>query len=374
MAATKPPSPSIDTPCLVINDTVMRRNITTMARTAHNLGVRLRPHVKTHKTPSIAALQLAAGAHGVTVAKVSEAEVMVKAGITNVFIAYPLVTVAKVHRAFDLLAHGKLCLGVDSIAGARLISKHAVARHTTVDIRLEIDTGYQRTGIPAERAAHMARSLSRLPGIALSGVFTFREATLSDGTSTTDAAKAGREEGRLMSEIARTVRQAGIPITDVSVGSTPTAAHAATADGVTEIRPGTYVFHDRMQRALGACRDEDIAATIRTTVVSRPRRHLAVVDAGSKAISVDVRPNEPPLHLRGYGEVAGAPEIVLHRLSEEHGMLHLPDHYELQIGDQVDLVPNHICTTVALHDYVAIIADDDPTIRFEKVSARGKLT
>lgn len=372
MVAAKPPSSPIDTPCLVINDTVMRRNITTMARTAYNLGVRLRPHAKTHKMPTIAALQLLAGAQGVTVAKVSEAEVMVHNGISDVFIAYPLVTPTKVHRALDLAAHGKLCLSVDSDAGAELISKCAVARRTTIDVRLEIDTGYQRTGVPAERAAHMARFLSGLPGIALGGIFTFREATLNDGTPTIDTAAAGREEGRLMSEIAESVRRAGIPITDVSVGSTPTAAHAAV-DGVTEIRPGTYVFHDRMQRALGACRDEDIAATVRTTVVSRPHRNLVVVDAGSKAISVDVGPNDPPLHLNGYGEVAGAPEIVLNRLSEEHGMLHVPDQCNLQIGDQLDLVPNHICTTVALHDYVAIVTDGDDAIQYEKVSARGKL-
>ena len=108
-------------------------------------------------------------------------------------------------------------------------------------------------------------------------------------------------------------------------------------------------------------------------MVSRPQRSLAIIDAGSKAISVDTRPDEPPLYLTGYAEVVGRPEILLHRLSEEHGMLHLPDGCNLRVGEQVDLLPNHICTTVALHDSAAII-DSHGTVTFETVAARGKLT
>ena len=306
-------------------------------------------------------------------AKVSEAEVMANHGFEDIFIAYPLVTPGKIRRALELAQEAQLCLAVDSIVGAEMIAKYARLHRITVDVRVEIDSGYGRTGAPAHRARTIAEMISNLSGIRLSGIFTFRENTFSDGTATLDIAAAGTEEGTLMSRIADELRASDIPITDVSAGSTPTALHAAAVAGVTEIRPGTYVFHDRTQHALGVCRREDIAAAVRATVVSRPQRSLAIIDAGSKAISVDTRPDEPPLYLTGYAEVVGRPEILLHRLSEEHGMLHLPDGCNLRVGEQVDLLPNHICTTVALHDSAAII-DSHGTVTFETVAARGKLT
>lgn len=367
-------SATIDTPCLVINEPRLRHNITTMALTAHELGVRLRPHIKTHKIPSIAALQLQAGACGVTVAKVSEAAVMVHYGISDVFIAYPLVTPAKIHRALDLTSRAAVCLGLDSMTGAQAISACAEQRRTTVDVRIEIDTGYRRTGVAPSRANDLADYVGALPGIRLTGIFTFRENTFGDGNPTACAAEAGREEGEVMCDLAASMRDSGHPVADVSVGSTPTARHAATVDGVTEIRPGTYVFYDRMQHALGACRRDDIAAAVRATVVSRPDSNLAIVDAGSKALSADAHPGEHPLDLAGYAEVAGQPDLILERLSEEHGMLRVPNGHELHIGDQVELIPNHICTTVALHNYAAVVNDAGSTIRYETVTARGRFT
>jgi D-serine deaminase-like pyridoxal phosphate-dependent protein len=362
-----------DTPCLVIDEAVTRRNVTTMAEEAQKRGVRLRPHVKTHKIPAIAQLQMDSGACGITVAKVSEAEVMVAHGLTDVFIAYPLVTPEKVRRALALSDRATVTLSADSSAGLDMIAAHARSAGINVDVRLEIDTGYNRTGIPPSHTMELARYASGLDGIQLTGIFTFRENTFSDGTTTLDTRAAGAEEGALMSELAASLRQAGIPIADVSVGSTPTALSAGTIDGVTEIRPGTYVFQDRMQQALGACRREDIAAKVRTTVVSRPSRNLAIVDAGTKAISVDTRPEEAPTFLRGFAEVIDQPDMILRRLSEEHGMLYVPDDSDLQIGQQVDLLPNHICTTVALYDTAAVV-NAQGLVRYETIAARGKFT
>ena len=145
-----------------------------------------------------------------------------------------------------------------------------------------------------------------------------------------------------------------MPIGDVSVGSTPTAEPVAGVEGVTEIRPGTYVFCDRMQAELGACAMEDCALRVVATVVSRPRPDLAVIDGGSKTFATDVQPRVAPLDLAGFGHVVGHPEAVLGRVTEEHGMLSLDEDSDLRVGDTVEIIPNHVCSTVNLHDAVLL--------------------
>src|SRR5690606_27327188 len=148
------------------------------------------------------------------------------------------------------------------------------------------------------------------------------------------------------------LRKEGIAIEDVSVGSTPTAPYAATVKGVTEVRPGTYVFNDRMQMAMGGCTVDECAGVIRATVVSRPSANLIVIDGGSKTFATDVAPNQAPLYLKGFGHLVEAPHAVLSRLSEEHGMIDIDKNDPFQVGDIVHIIPNHICSTVNLHDTV----------------------
>jgi D-serine deaminase-like pyridoxal phosphate-dependent protein len=172
--------------------------------------------------------------------------------------------------------------------------------------------------------------------------------------------------------VADRIRERGVEIEDVSVGSTPTAAFAGEVDGVTEIRPGTYVFYDRMQARLGACSLEECAATVIATVVSRPAEDLAVIDGGSKTFATDVPPDREPLNLEGFGHVVGYPNAVLERLTEEHGMLRVTNENSLRVGDTVRIVPNHVCSTVNLHNEVFLTNGSGAVERLE-VTARGKL-
>src|SRR5215210_4717888 len=246
-----PTQESHATPYLLFDHAKMERNILKMADVARENGVALRPHVKTHKIPSIARQQVEAGAAGITVAKVSEAEVMADGGVEDIFIAYPLVTEAKIRRAVQLGERvARLVVGVDSLEGARKLS--AVAEDSILEVRLEIDTGLRRTGVLYDGAVGLAGEIEAIRNLDLTGIYTYRGAVLG-GSKTLELEKAGLEEGQLMGSLADQMRERGLGVDEVSVGSTPTAEYVAKVDGVTEIRPGTYVFYDRMQARLGAC-------------------------------------------------------------------------------------------------------------------------
>ncbi len=362
----------METPHLLIDVLRMRRNIEKMSCVARELGVRLRPHVKTHKIPKIAREQLEAGAAGITVAKVSEAEVMAEDGIQDIFIAYPLVTSSKIERALRLSERIHLTVGVDGQEGARRLSELAASNGQILDVRLEVDTGLKRTGVSSSEAVELASKIATLENLNLTGIYTYRGAVLEDGSPTLDLKKAGLEEGELMVSLAEQVREQGINIVDVSLGSTPTAAFAGEVEGVTEIRPGTYVFYDRMQARLGACSPEECAAAVVVSVVSRPSEGLAIVDGGSKTFATDVPPNREPLNLKGFGQVVDYPDAILERLTEEHGMLRVAAGDALKVGDTLRIVPNHVCSTVNLHNEVCFVDESGATERVV-VAARGKL-
>jgi D-serine deaminase-like pyridoxal phosphate-dependent protein len=357
------------TPYLLVDAAKMERNILKMAGVASDNGVALRPHVKTHKIPRIARRQLDAGAEGITVAKLSEAEVMAGAGIEDIFIAYPLVTDAKIRQALRLGKRVRLGVGVDSMEGARRLSAVSNAEGLVPEVRLEVDTGLRRTGVPYDEAVELARAIGSLGNLNLTGIYTYRGAVLG-GERTLELEKAGLEEGRLMASLARRMREQGITVDDVSLGSTPTVEYAARVGGVTEVRPGTYVFYDSMQAEMGACSLSECALRVVATVVSRPRADLAIIDGGSKTFATDVPPGAQPLNLEGFGHVVGYPGVVLERLTEEHGMLSVDEDFDLVVGDAVEIIPNHVCSTVNLHDELYMRAADGRTEKV-RVAARG---
>ncbi|MBO1004814.1 alanine racemase [Pseudogracilibacillus auburnensis] len=360
----------LDTPSLIIDVNKMQKNITNMAQITKNNGVALRPHTKTHKMPDIAKRQIEAGAQGITVAKLSEAEVMAAHGISDIFVAFPIVTDAKIERAIRLSEKINLIIGVDSLQGANKLSEVAERLKTSLQVRLEVDSGLKRTGVQYDDAVKLAYHIQGMEFLTMQGIYTYR-GSFMDGKATLEREKAGVEEGKLMVELAEQMRSAGIAIKDISVGSTPTAPYAATVKGITEVRPGTYVFYDRMQVALGACSLEECAGVVRATVVSRPSAELMIIDGGSKTFATDVAPDMSPLFLKGYGHIIEAPHAVLGRLSEEHGMIQMNKNDPFQVGDVLHIIPNHICSTVNLHNKVYL----DHAGKWEEkiIEARGKL-
>jgi D-serine deaminase-like pyridoxal phosphate-dependent protein len=262
-----------------------------------------------------------------------------------------------------------LTVGIDSQAGARGLSAAAAAAGCTVRVRVEIDSGLHRAGVPPAHAADLCRLALSLPGLDLDGIFTFRGASFS-GSGGRPAAELGREEGELMAALADELRAADIPIREVSVGSTPTGRAAAGVTGVTEVRPGTYVFGDYSLAGRGTIGYDEVALSILCTVVSRPSADTATVDGGSKTFCGDMAPDRARLH--GYARAVDM-EAYVDRMSEEHGVVRLPEGADPPVGARVAFYPIHVCTTVNLADEL-IGVRGGRVERIWPILARGKRT
>ena len=360
------PVEDLPTPAVLVDLDVLERNIARQAERARAAGIRLRPHAKTHKCPDIARMQLAAGAAGISLAKTSEAEVFAAAGFDDIFIAYPVVGLGKAERLLALSDRLRLCAGTDSVEGAEALGRvfHAAGRR--LEVQLKIDVGYHRVGVLPEDAVAAALRIAALPGISLRGVFTHAGQVYAAETPEAVAA-IGRHEGEALVSAAAALRDAGLPVEEVSVGSTPSARHAMRVAGVTECRPGNYVFHDGSQVALGTCAPEDCAMTVLATVVSVPAHDRAVVDAGSKTLSSDTlrpRPDGHGLILRSGSR--------LRSLSEEHGVLRVEAGDSFRVGDRVRILPNHACVVSNLHDRLHGVRGGRVETEF-RIAARGRI-
>ena len=353
----------LDTPCLVVDLDRLTLNIARLQVELGRRGIALRPHAKTHKSVRIARLQIEAGAGGLTVGTLGEAEVFAAAGITDLFLAYPIW--ARGPKAERLRAlHGAapgLRVGVDSADGAeRLASAMRGAGHP-LHVLVEIDPGNGRTGVVGSAAAVEVARAARRAGLAVDGVFSHGGHAYRPGA----AAAAGADEVRTLTEAASALEADGSEVAVVSAGSTPTSLTAATGR-VNEIRAGTYVLGDRQQVVLGAIPPEGCALAVATTVVSTfPDR--VVLDAGAKSLTKD-RPD----WLEGFGAIAGYPELVIERLSDYHGVVAVPTGAARPaLGEVVAVIPNHVCPVVDLFDRFTVLAADG-SIEEWPVDARGR--
>lgn len=269
----------LPTPALLIERSVLARNIGAMQQLADSHGVSLRPHIKSHKSIEIARMQLQAGAVGIAVAKLGEAEVMAGKGITDIQIANQVVGAENVGRLLALSSQAAVSCAIDSEANARQLSVVFADAGRKLPVLIEIDSGLHRCGLSGyEEIAALASIAGKLPGLTLAGIMT--HAGHAYAAVPEEVAHIGAEEGSLMVGLAERLRADGLTIDTVSVGSTPTARHAAASPGVTELRVGNYVFHDLMQVSLGVAALEQCALSVLTTVTSTPSPHRAVVDAG----------------------------------------------------------------------------------------------
>ncbi|MFN2386163.1 MAG: alanine racemase [Thermoanaerobaculia bacterium] len=360
------PVEDLDTPAVLVDLDVLERNVARMAARARDAGVRLRPHAKTHKVPEIGRMQLAAGAAGLSVAKVGEAEVFVEAGFEDIFLAYPIVGREKAARLLRLAERAGLAIGADGEEGLRSVAEPFRAEGRSIDVLLKVDTGLHRVGVLPEQAREMAERLAAIPGVTLRGIFTHAGHGYL-AKSPAELTAVARREGETLAAVAAEIRTAGLPVEEVSVGSTPTAPEAMRVPGVTECRPGNYVYNDASQLSLGTCSEEDLALSVLATVVSVPEETRAVLDAGSKTLSSDpLRPSPG-----GHGFIRGRLSRI-ERLSEEHGVIRVEPGEGFRVGERVYVLPNHACVVSNLHDSVWAVRGG----RVEgalRVAARGKV-
>jgi D-serine deaminase-like pyridoxal phosphate-dependent protein len=341
----------LPTPSVLVDLAILERNVGAMQERARQAGVKLRPHAKTHKSPEVARLQLLAGASGLTLAKTSEAEVFASLGFDDIFLGYPVFGADKARRLLALFDRVRLAVGVDSVEGAKSLGDVFHAAGRMLPVRLKIDCGYHRVGVPPEHAVDTARRIADQPGLAFEGVFTHGGQGYA-GRTPEEVAEAGHVEGRVVAQAADAIRSAGLPVGEVSLGSTPTVRSALSERGVTECRPGTYVYNDLSQATLGSCALEDCAMTVLATVVSVPAPDRAVLDSGSKTLSTDpLRPSGG-----GHGAILGRKSRIA-RLSEEHGVIDVVPGETFRVGDRVRVLPNHACIVSNLHDRLVAVRD-----------------
>lgn len=351
----------LETPALVVDLDIMERNLSRVAEYARAHHLRLRPHTKTHKIPALGKRQLALGAVGLTVAKTTEAEVMLDAAPADLLVAYPVLGPQKLERLRQVAKRTQVTVALDSLDAARALSSAGV----DVRVLVEVDLGLGRTGVAPADVAGLVQEVVGLPHLDWDGLMFYPGHI--KGMSGEDEARVAKLR-RDLHDVLLTLTALRLVPRVVSGGSTPLLFHSHTIEGMNEIRPGTYVFNDLNTASMGACGFQDCAATIITTVVSRREGHM-IIDGGSKTFSSDRLATGGA----GFGQIVGLPGALFHKMNEEHGYVDIRECTNAPaVGERVQVLPNHICVAVNLHERIYGVRQETVEETWT-VAGRGKL-
>ena len=353
----------LDTPALLIDLDTMEANIQTMAHYFKTVNADLRPHVKTHKTPIIAHKQIAAGAIGVTCAKLGEAEAVIHAGIRDVLIANQIVGEQKIARLINLAKHSEIMVAVDNPQNVHAIAEAAAAKGATVRMLIEVNIGMDRCGVePGEPTLTLAAQIRQCPNLVFEGLMGYEGHTVAKpNRSERDA--AAREAMQRLLDTKHYLEKQGVEVPIMSGGGTGTFNITGSIPEMTEVQAGSYVLMDSTYRNVEGVGDHfDCALSVLATVVSRPDRSRMIVDAGLKVLAKEF----------GIPQPVGLTGVEMTGLSEEHGKIEVSDeNVSLKPGDTLEILPTHCCTTVNLHDrYYGIRSGIVESVW--EISARGK--
>jgi D-serine deaminase-like pyridoxal phosphate-dependent protein len=347
----------LDTPAVLIDLDRVEANLRRAQDYADAHGVKLRPHIKTHKLPQFAKRQMELGAIGITCQKIGEAEVMADAGITDIFLPYNILGEPKLKRLLALAKRTSLKVIADSAIVIDGYSKAFAGSGITLPVLVECDTGGARVGVQTpEDALTLAKRIAGSEGLRFAGLMTY------PAKGTVAQANAWMERATAL------LKEAGLSPEMVSTGGTPDIWHSDENRAATEYRPGTYIYMDRFQVQEGVGSFDDCALTVLATIVSRPTDNRAVLDTGSKSLTSDT------LGLQGFGHIVEYPDAAIVSLSEEHGVVDLTNsRTKPEVGEMVRIIPNHVCPVSNLFDEVIFVRGND-VIETVPVAARGKVT
>lgn len=362
----------LDTPALIIDQEIMMDNLHFMQEYANRHGVALRPHTKTHKCPRLALIQEKLGAKGITVAKVGEAEVMAEAGLKDIFIANEIVGEVKLAKIRKMSQSVDISFGLDSLDQAKMIEEAFEGARKPAQVLIEIEVGEERSGvIEEEDYLQLLRFLKVCSNIRLKGIFSH------DGNSyQAEDVDACRQihltAQRRTLHFAQLAAKEGMELQTVSIGSTPSMMHDfPILEGVTEIRPGTYIFMDASQAAAYGSLNRN-AASILTTVISRPTPSRVILDVGAKGITAQTR-SKGFCATQGLGLIKGWKDTEIFDVYDEHAIIYNKAFRDaVKVGDKVEIIPNHICPVVNLHEKAYLVSRGE-IVDIIDVKCRGKL-
>ena len=347
----------METPAVLIDMDIVEANIRAFQAHCDKIGIKVRPHIKTHKIPKIAKLQIQAGAAGINCQKIGEAEVMAAAGIEDILITYNILGAEKLERLLQLSKSCRLSVTADNLPTIAGLSETFARAGSELTVLVECDTGAGRCGVQTpEEAQKLAQVIHTSEGLVFGGLMTYPPMT--------DQAAAQE----WLSQAHRLIEENGIACPVVSSGGSPNMWRAGEVPIATEHRIGTYVYNDRSLIKAGVCGVENCAMTVAATIVSRPTENRAIIDSGSKVLTSDL------LGLPGYGLIAEHPKAVITSLNEEHGIVDLSEtDWQPQIGDLIRIIPNHCCVVSNMVDQV-ILHRSMKGFSYEPVAARGCVT
>ncbi len=359
----------IDTPALLIDKTKVIKNIKYMQKKADINNVNLRPHIKTHRMSTLAKMQLEYGAKGITVAKTKEAEVMLKEGITDIFVSTVIGSKQKTEEIAKIIHLGNIKVAIDSLEQAKILVSVAKNRGIKFNILIEVEVGEKRSGITlGDKLEKLSQYLKTNEFLKLSGVYS-HEGHVYGAKSIEECKQMTKDSHKYTVDVANYLRKKGHNIETVSVGATPSLMHADIEKGVTEIRPGTYILMDAAQGA--SLKDfSRCAATVLATVISKPTKSRVVLDSGVKALTAFVR-GEGICHTPGYGRIYEDPSVFIEKIYDEHAVIEDNQfNKKIEISEKVRIIPNHICPLCNLYDFAYLFNENN--ITKIKVDCRGK--
>lgn len=360
----------IDTPSLLIDRDIAFKNIEMMQKKADELGVALRPHIKTHRMTYFAKKQVEQGATGIACAKIGEAEIMAAAGIKDILIANEIVGLKKYERLKKLHRQIKIRAGVDNKIQIDQIEKVFAGEERPFEVLVEYEVGENRSGvITDEQLIELVHYIKSKKHVVLKGIFSHEGHTYKATDQKDCIVKAETAYKRTL-RAADIIRNMGVDIDTVSVGATPSVMNGAFVKGITELRLGTYIFFDLGQAS--AIHDfSHCAATVLGTVISKPTKERVVLDTGAKALVSQNRAGGI-CSTGGFGYVKDSDDIRIGNLFDEHGLIYDEKYSEqVQVGDKIEIIPSHICPTVNLYDEAYLISGDE-ILGIVPVDCRGK--
>lgn len=361
----------IETPAVLVDVDRLEGNVASMAGLCAEAGVALRPHVKTHKCPEIARMQISHGAVGLTAAKLGEAEVFVDAGFEDVFVCYPIVGPAKLERLRTLGERARISTIVDSPESVERLASAFEGEAKPLEVMIKLDVGLHRVGVDPAACPELVERIAAHRSLSFKGICIHEGGTYAVPDPARRRALARAQVERMVGT-AELLRERGFEVPCVSAGATPAARSVFDVPGLTELRPGNYVFYDETQVGLGVAEEHSCALSVLTTVVGAYPDGRGVIDAGAKTLSLDQGAHGLAV-VEGFGRLVDRPGLRLVSLSEEHGWLRATGGEHVRAGERLQVVPNHACMTVNNFDRLVTVRDGCPEGSWS-VAARGCLT